>query len=46
MENPLADFDHPVWTTGVATGLSYGVVLAFLFVLLFVVPYLIFAFVL
>jgi hypothetical protein len=43
MENPLARFDHPAWHTGIATALSYGLVLAFLFVLLFVMPYLIFA---
>jgi hypothetical protein len=46
MENPITRFDHPAWHTSVATALSYGLVLAFLFVLLFIVPYLIFAFVL
>jgi len=46
MENPISRFDHPAWHAGVATALSYGVVLAVLFVLLFVIPYLLFAFVL
>lgn len=42
MESPLARFDHPAWITGVATAVSYGLILAFLFVLLFVVPFLLF----
>ena len=46
MDSPLARFDHPAWVTGIATAVSYGLVLAVLFVLLFVVPYLLFAFVL
>ncbi|WP_275264664.1 hypothetical protein [Halobellus captivus] len=36
-------FDHPAWTAGVATALSYGLGLLGLFVLLFVVPFLLFA---
>lgn len=46
MDSLFARFDHPAWQTGIATALSYGLVLAFPFVLLFVVPYLVFAFVL
>ena len=36
-------FDHPAWTTGLATAFGYGIVLAVLFLALFVVPYLVFA---
>jgi hypothetical protein len=35
-------FDHPAWTTGLATALGYVIVLAVLFLALFVVPYLVF----
>ncbi len=35
-------FDHPAWMTGVATVVGYGLILAVLFVALFVVPYLVF----
>jgi hypothetical protein len=34
-------FDHPAWTTAAATAVSYGLVLAVLFALLFVVPLLV-----
>ncbi|WP_336023695.1 hypothetical protein [Halobellus salinisoli] len=40
--NVPARFDHEVWTAGVATALSYGLGLLGLFVLLFVVPFLLF----
>jgi hypothetical protein len=35
--------DHPTWLTAVGTFASYGLVLALLFALLFVVPYLLFS---
>jgi hypothetical protein len=37
-----ARFDHPAWTTGVATVASYGLALLGMFVLLFVLPFLLF----
>ena len=37
-------FDHPAWLTAVGTLASYGLILAVLFVLLFVLPYLVVAF--
>ncbi len=40
--NVPARFDHPAWTAGVATVVSYGLGLFGLFVLLFVLPYLLF----
>ena len=40
--NPPIQFDHEVWTAGLATVLSYGLGLLGLFVLLFVIPYLLF----
>lgn len=42
--NALAEFDHPVWLTAGYTLASYGLALLFLFLLLFVVPYVLFAF--
>jgi hypothetical protein len=42
MENPLAQFDHPAWFTAVGTLVGYGLVLLVLFVIMFVVPMLIF----
>lgn len=39
---PLARFDHPAWTAAFATAFSYGLGLVALFVLLFVVPFLLF----
>jgi hypothetical protein len=39
----LAEFDHPAWVTGAATLVGYGVVLGVLSVLLFLVPYLVYA---
>ena len=43
MENPLAAYDHPAWFTAVATLLGYGIILGALFVLMFLVPLLIFS---
>jgi len=40
--NAPARFDHPAWTAGVATAVSYGLGLLGLFVLLFVVPFALF----
>lgn len=39
---PIDRFDHPAWTTGFATAISYGLGLVALFALLFVVPFLLF----
>lgn len=39
-------FDHAAWTTAIGTGIGYAIVIGLLFVALFVVPYLLFAFVL
>ncbi|MFD1633485.1 hypothetical protein ACOZ4L_09835 [Haloplanus ruber] len=38
----LDGFDHPAWIAGVATAASYGLGLFALFVLLFVLPFLLF----
>lgn len=35
-------FDHPAWLTAAGTLAGYGIVLLVLFLLLFVVPYLLF----
>ena len=45
MESPLGHYNHPAWITSAATAVSYGLILTFLFILLFVIPYLLFAFV-
>lgn len=37
------EFDHPAWFTAAATLVSYGVVLAVLFALLFVVPFVVYS---
>ena len=42
MDNPLAQFDHPAWHTAVGTLVGYGLVLLLLFVILFVLPLVIF----
>jgi hypothetical protein len=44
MELPesLAAFDGPAWVTAVATAVAYGAVLLVMFLLLFVVPFLLF----
>ena len=41
--NALAEFDHPAWLTAAGTLAGYGLILAVMFALLFVVPYLVFA---
>jgi hypothetical protein len=41
--SPTDRFDHPAWTAGAATAVSYGLGLLALFVLLFVLPFLIFS---
>ena len=38
----LSEFDHPSWRTVAGTGASYLVVLGVMFVLLFVLPFLLF----
>lgn len=35
-------YDHPSWLTAVSTVVAYGAILAMMFVLLFVVPTLVF----
>jgi len=40
--NGSARIDHPAWTAGAATVASYGLGLLGLFVLLFVLPFLVF----
>lgn len=42
--NALDQFDHPAWLTAAGTLAGYGLILAVLFVLLFVVPFLVVAF--
>lgn len=36
-------FDHPAWLTGVGVVLGYGLILAVMFLVLFVLPYLLFS---
>ena len=36
----LDQFDHPAWLTAAGTLASYGLILVFLFALLFILPYL------
>jgi hypothetical protein len=38
----LQQFDHPTWFTAAGTLVSYTVILVAMFVLLFVIPYLVF----
>jgi hypothetical protein len=40
----LDQFSHPAWVTGLATAVSYSLGLLAMFVLLFVVPFLLFLF--
>ncbi len=40
--NPPASLDHPAWIAGAATAVSYGVGLAVMFAVLFVLPFLVF----
>jgi len=42
MPSVTEQFDHPAWLTAAGTLAGYGLVLLFLFVLLFVLPYLLF----
>jgi len=39
--NALDQFDHPAWLTAAGTLASYGLILLFVFLVLFVVPYLV-----
>ncbi|WP_193366307.1 hypothetical protein [Halosimplex carlsbadense] len=41
--NALDRFDGPAWVTAAATLTSYGLVLAVLFALLFLVPFLVYS---
>ena len=38
----ISQFGHPAFRTGIGTALGYGVIIAAMFLLLFVVPYLFF----
>lgn len=38
----FADYDHPSWVTAVGTFVSYGAILLAMFLLLFLVPFLVF----
>lgn len=38
----VEEFDHPSWLTAVGTFVAYGAILLVMFLVLFVVPYLIF----
>ncbi|WP_336358020.1 hypothetical protein [Haloarcula sp. CGMCC 1.6347] len=42
MSNITEQFDHPAWLTAAGTLAGYGLVLLFMFLLLFVVPYFLF----
>jgi len=42
MTHLTEQFKHPVWLTAAGTLAGYGLVLLFMFLLLFVVPYLLF----
>jgi Na+-transporting methylmalonyl-CoA/oxaloacetate decarboxylase gamma subunit len=42
MAHVIEQFDHPAWLTAAGTLAGYGLVLLFMFLLLFVVPYLLF----
>lgn len=39
----LDEFDHPAWLTAAGTLAGYGLILAVMFALLFVLPYLFYA---
>ncbi|MDY6817653.1 MAG: hypothetical protein SVG88_03245 [Halobacteriales archaeon] len=42
LHSVLEKFSHPAWRTAIGTGIAYLVLLGILFVLLFVLPYLLF----
>ncbi|WP_277814706.1 hypothetical protein [Haloarcula limicola] len=42
MSRTLDRFDHPAWVTAAGMFAGYGLVLAFLFLSLFVIPFLLF----
>ncbi len=42
LPEPLSAYEGPSWVTAVGTAVAYGVVLLVMFVLLFVVPFLLF----
>ena len=41
--DPLAQFRHPAWSTALATGVAYGLILALFTAVLFLAPYLLFS---
>lgn len=43
LPEPLAEYEGPAWVTAVGTAVAYGAVLFVMFVLLFVVPFLLFS---
>jgi len=42
MTHLTEQFDHPAWLTAAGTLAGYGLILLFMFLLLFIVPYLLF----
>ncbi|MFB6301140.1 MAG: hypothetical protein ABEH65_12865 [Halobacteriales archaeon] len=42
LNSVLERFSHPAWGTAIGTGIAYLVLLGILFVLLFLIPYLLF----
>jgi len=42
LPEPLARYTDPAWVTAVGTAVAYGAVLLVMFLLLFVVPFLVF----
>lgn len=42
MSSVADHFDHPTWLTAAATAAGYGLILLVLFVLLFLIPFLLF----
>ncbi|EMA30083.1 hypothetical protein [Haloarcula japonica] len=42
MAHLTEQFDHPAWLTAAGTLAGYGLILLFMFLLLFILPYLLF----
>ena len=40
MELPLDEFDHPAWFTAIGTAVGWGLILAVVTLVFFVLPYL------
>ncbi|WP_222919533.1 hypothetical protein [Natrinema sp. SYSU A 869] len=39
----LSEFEHPSWLTAAGTGIGYGLILALLVLVMFIVPWLVFS---